>query len=129
MKQILVVDDDKTIVSALTIRLRAAGYGVSIARDGLEGLNVALKVKPDLILMDVWMPGGVGFLVAERLKSLGLAEVPVIFLTAGKKEQLWNIAQEVEPAGFFEKPYEPKELLRFIAEILDSKRAEEFQAA
>lgn len=129
MKQILVIDDDKTIVTALTIRLQAAGYGVSIARNGLEGLNVALNVKPDLILMDVWMPGGVGFLVAERLKILGLADVPVIFLTAGKKEQLWSIAQEVEPAGFFEKPYEPKELLKFIARILNAKQVEEFQAA
>jgi DNA-binding response OmpR family regulator len=114
MKKILIIDDDKRIVAALAIRLSAVGYEVLSASDGMEGLKLAVTSKPDLIIMDVWMPGAAGFLIAERLKNLGLAHVPVIFLTAGKKRELWDIAQEVEAAGFFEKPYDPKQLLASI---------------
>ena len=121
MKNILVMDDDPNIATALAIRLKAAGYAVCVARDGAEGLKFALSHRPDLIVMDVWMPDAVGFLVAERLRALGFADVPVIFLTAGKKEQLWKIAQEVEPAAFFEKPYQAGPLLKCISRILHDR--------
>src|SRR5947207_13869733 len=114
MNKILIVEDDKKIVAALTTRLKAAGYEVLTAVNGLEGLKLAVTSKPDLIIMDVWMPGGVGLLIAERLKALGLADVPVIFLTASHKSELWELAKQVEPAGFFEKPYDPKQLLAAI---------------
>jgi len=114
MKKILIIDDDKNTVAALTARLNAAGYKIMAAVDGLEGLKLAISNRPDLIIMDVWMPGGVGLLIAERLKALGLADVPVIFLTASHKSELWELAKQVEPAGFFEKPYDPKQLLAAI---------------
>jgi DNA-binding response OmpR family regulator len=118
VKKILVVEDDKKIATALAIRLRAAAYEVLTAADGLEGLKLAATFRPDLVIMDVWMPHAVGFLVAERLKNIGLAHVPVIFLTASKKIELWELAQELEPAGFFEKPYDPKQLLAAVARTL-----------
>jgi DNA-binding response OmpR family regulator len=114
MKKILIIDDDKRVADALAIRLRASGYRVLKAVDGLEGLKLAAHYRPDLVVMDVWMPGGLGVLIAQRLKHIGLGEVPVIFLTASKKRDLWEIAQEVGPAGFFEKPYDAKELLNSI---------------
>src|SRR6185436_4668151 len=117
MKKILIVDDDRKIAAALEIRLRASNYKVFTARDGDEGLKLAARHRPDLIVMDVWMPNGVGPLVAQRLKHIGLADVPVIFLTAGKRKDLWDIAQDVDPAGFFEKPYDPAELLQSIGNI------------
>src|SRR5438132_94472 len=123
MNKILIVEDDKKIVAALTTRLKAAGYEVLTAVNGLEGLKLAVTSKPDLIIMDVWMPGGVGPLIAERLKTLGLAGVPVIFLTASKKKELWDIAKQVEPAGFFEKPYDPKKLLDAIRPRVFSRSA------
>ena len=118
MKKILIIDDDKRIVAALAIRLRAVGYEILTASDGMEGLKLAVTSRPHLIILDVWMPGAAGFLIAERLKNLGMAHVPVIFLTAGKKRELWDIAQEVEHAGFFEKPYEPKQLLASVHRAL-----------
>lgn len=118
MKKILIIDDDHKIATALEIRLRAAKYEVYTAPDGTSGLEAAINHRPDLIVMDVWMPNGVGPLVAQRLKHVGLAGVPVVFLTAGKRKELWAIAEEVEPAGFFEKPYEPAELLQSIKNIL-----------
>jgi DNA-binding response OmpR family regulator len=118
MKKILLVDDDKRGVAALAIRLKAAGYEVLTATDGLEGLKQAVHDRPDLIVMDIWMPQGIGILIAQRLKHFGLAEVPVIFLTASRKEEVWPIVEEVQPAGFFEKPYNSKEILDSIRLLL-----------
>ena len=120
MKKILIVDDDSKSIAALQIRLKAAGYEVLTAPDGVTGLKQAIERRPDLVVMDIWMSDGPGILTAQRLKHVGLAHVPVIFLTAGKKKDLWNIAEEVEPAGFFEKPYDSRRLLDTIAGILGS---------
>jgi len=118
MKTILIIDDDKKSTAALAIRLRAAGHHVRTAADGLAGLKSAIDRKPDLIVMDIWMPDGVGILVAQRLKHIGLSDVPVVFLTASKKNDVWELAREVDPAGFFEKPYHAKRLVDAINLIL-----------
>ena len=118
MKKILIIDDDKKGVAPLAIRLKHAGYEVLTAIDGIDGLKLAVHHHPDLIVMDIWMPGGTGILTAQRLKHFGMAEVPVIFLTASRKEDLWAIAEEVQPAAFFEKPYDSKELFDGIAVLL-----------
>jgi two-component system chemotaxis response regulator CheY len=117
-KKILIIDDDTKLSTALGIRLRHAGYEVLAAADAPEGLRAALESRPDLIILDIWMPGGVGLLLAQRLKNLGLAETPVILLTASTKEKVWHIAQEIEPAAFFEKPYQPQHLLTTINRLL-----------
>jgi len=127
-KRVLIVDDDAMQVAALSIRLRSAGFEVIGARDGLEGLKLATSHKPDLIILDIWMPGNVGFLVAERLKHVGLGHVPVIFLTASQKAEVWRTAQEVEPAAFFEKPYDSKQLLDAIHELIGAMPAPYAQA-
>jgi DNA-binding response OmpR family regulator len=119
MKKILVVEDDRKLSTALGIRLKAAGYEVLQAFDGLEGFKLATRCRPDLVVMDVWMPGEIGFLTAQRLKHVGLSGVPVIFLTAGKRDDLWGIAEELEPAGFFEKPYDSQQLLNAISLALE----------
>ena len=118
MKKILIIDDDKTGIIPLTVRLKAAGYQVRAAHDGHEGLKLAAQYQPDLIIMDIWMPQGMGILTAQRLKHIGLAHVPVIFVTASTRESLWPFAEEVEPAGFFEKPFDSKQLLANIAMLL-----------
>ena len=121
MKKILIIDDDKTGIIPLTVRLKAAGYQVRTAHDGLEGLKLAVQHPPDLIIMDIWMPQGMGILTAQRLKHIGLAHVPVIFVTASTRESLWSIAEEVEPAGFFEKPYDSRQVLSTIAMVLETR--------
>ncbi|MDB6033463.1 MAG: czcR 2 [Verrucomicrobiales bacterium] len=118
MKRILIVEDDKKIVTALSFRLKTAGYEVSSAPNGTEGTKLAIKEKPNLILMDVWLPRGTGFDVAKRLNMVGLANVPVIFITASRKKGLWTMAQESGAAGFFEKPYDPEALLEAIAQTM-----------
>ncbi len=118
MKKILIIEDDAKIATALAIRLEAAGYQACTAANGFEGLKMALDDRPDLILMDIWMPVGIGFSVAQRLQTLGLKGVPVIFITASKLGGLRKTAKQLGAAAFFEKPYDSEQLLAAIAHTL-----------
>ena len=119
MKKVLVVEDDKKISTALAVRLRAAGYEVVAAYDAVLAVTIAVKHRPDLILLDISMPGGDGFAVAEKVQNLAsTVGVPMIFLTASKQPGLREKAMELGAVGFFEKPYEAADLLAAIQEAL-----------
>jgi CheY-like chemotaxis protein len=120
MNKILVVEDDAKIAAALRIRLEASGYQVVAAADGFSGLKMTMTHRPNLILLDIMMPVGMGFSVAERLKDLGLGDIPIIFITASKRAGLRKTAQQLGAAGFFEKPYDADQLLAAIQLILGS---------
>ncbi|HKX62430.1 MAG TPA: response regulator transcription factor [Verrucomicrobiae bacterium] len=119
MKKILAIEDDAKIAAALRVRLTAAGYEVFTAGDGFTGLKMTMTHAPDLILLDIMMPVGMGFSVAERLRDLGLGEIPIIFITASKRAGLRKTAQQLGAAGFFEKPYDAEELLSAVKLILN----------
>ena len=129
MKKILIVEDDTKIAAALSIRLEAAGYAALTAPDGLAGLKLALENKPDLILMDIWMPVGIGFSVAHRLHSLTLRGVPIIFITASKVKGLRKTAERLGAVAFFEKPYDSEQLLAAVRQGLNAKPAARENAA
>jgi DNA-binding response OmpR family regulator len=116
-KKILIADDDVNITAAVAARLEASHYDVLTAFDGFEAIKLALRETPDLILLDVWMPIGIGLSVAERLKERGL-DIPIVFLTACKKAELRAAARAVGAAGFIEKPYNPETLLETIEQAL-----------
>ena len=118
MKKILVVEDDSKIATALSLRLKSVGYEVVTASDGFTGLKMTMTHRPSLILLDIMMPVGMGFSVAERLRDIGLSEIPIIFITASKRAGLRKTAQQLGAAGFFEKPYDAEELLAAISLIL-----------
>ena len=111
MKKILIVEDDQNIAKALAIRLKAHGYGVTVAPDALSGVETALKIQPDLVLLDISMPAGDGFTVAERIQNLIPRETPMIFLTASRKPGLREKAKELGAAAFFQKPFNAEDLL------------------
>jgi DNA-binding NtrC family response regulator len=121
MNTILVVEDNPRIAAALALRLKAAGYTVLTAPDGRQGIVAAVSHKPDLIISDIWMPKPIGFLNQRRLHELGLAEVPVIYMTASKKPDLPEIARQEGAAAFFEKPFNAKDLLKAVAQALEQK--------
>jgi DNA-binding response OmpR family regulator len=114
MKKVLVVEDDRKIALALATRLKGAGYEASIAPDAITGVNLAVKLQPDLIVLDISMPAGSGFDVAERVQTLVPKLMPIIFLTASKQAGLRQRAMDLGAAGFFEKPYKGEELLTAI---------------
>lgn len=119
-QRILVVDDDRDIVRALSIRLRQAGYEIATAYDGYEAVHSAHTHAPDLILLDIKMPAGDGFSVLERLRdSVKTAGIPVVFLTANPQTANWQRALEMGALDFIPKPYDGKELLRVIKRALE----------
>ena len=69
MHNVLVVEDDKNISLALTMRLKAMGYKVSSAADAVYAMNEAVRCMPEVVLLDINLPGGDGFVVADRLRA------------------------------------------------------------
>ena len=119
MKTILVLDDDEQSVEIAAAHLHSAGYKVFTASDGFAGLKLIARQQPDLILSDIWMPIGTGFSLAQRLDELGLSNIPIILLTAGTEPGLQDAALRSGASAFFEKPYDSRELLAAISEILE----------
>jgi CheY-like chemotaxis protein len=120
-KLILVADDDKDLVTALSIRLRATGYEVIGAHDGDQAYEMAQEHKPDLVIMDIRMPAGGGFDSTDRLKhSLSTRSIPVIFLTAFDDEDMREQARTLGCAGYFRKPFNDAEFMQIIKEVLGS---------
>ena len=117
-KQVLIIEDDEKIAMTLALRLKAAGYGTTTAYDALRGLNAAISNPPALVLLDISMPAGNGFFVAEQIQTLIPAPTPIIFLTASKKPEFRERAKKMGAAGYFEKPYEAEELFGAIREAL-----------
>ena len=119
-KRILIVDDERDIVKALTIRLRGAGYEIVTAFDGAQGIFMAHKEKPDLILLDIRMPAGNGFSIAEKLKqSVDTLAIPVIFLTGSPEKNSEEKAMALGARFYVKKPYDPEELLDAIKRALE----------
>jgi DNA-binding response OmpR family regulator len=121
-KKILVVDSEQDMVKALKVRLKANGYHVVLASDSVQAFRIANQENPDLILLDIMIPGGGGFVVAERLKqSAATHHIPIIFLTGipGGEER----AHKLGASGYVMKPYQPEELMETIHHALEiSKR-------
>lgn len=113
MKKILVVEDDKDISRAMSIRLKSAGYDVVIAHDAVLAASVAAKTQPDLVILDISLPGGDGFTVAERLQDI-LCDVPTIFVTASKRPGLTERALKLGAVALLEKPYDAQILLGLV---------------
>jgi DNA-binding response OmpR family regulator len=117
-KQILIIEDDQKIALALALRLKAAGYEATTTYDALTGLNAAVSNPPALVLLDISMPAGNGFSVAEQIQTLIPKHIPIIFLTASKKPDFRAKAKKLGAAGYFEKPYEAEELFGAIRQAL-----------
>jgi len=113
-KKVLIVEDDRKIAMALSLRLQAAGYETVIAADALTGVSLAVKSVPQLVLLDISMPAGNGFTVAERMRNALSTPVPIIFLTASKQPGFRDRARELGAVGYFEKPYEADALLAAV---------------
>ncbi len=118
VKKALIVDDDSSIRLALTIRLRAAGYDTSSAKDGFLAIEAIKQRRPDVILLDIRMPGIDGFEVNRRLKAAPeFSDIPVIFLSAHTNDAMRQQASETGGAHFFSKPYDAAKLIAAIEAV------------
>jgi len=118
-KRILIVDDDQHLVLGLTARLKASGYKVIYAADAISAISVARNEAPDLVILDLGLPGGDGFLVLERMRDLpGLVATPVIVLSARDPTDNKKRALDAGALAFFQKPPDNHEFLTAIRQAL-----------
>ena len=122
-KRVLLVDDEPNIVLLIEARLRANGYDVVSAVDGLMALEMVKKEKPDLIILDLMLPKMDGYKVCGLLKKdLRYSKIPILLFTARAQEADVRLGQEVGADAYLTKPFEPKTLLSKIQELLGESR-------
>ena len=118
-KKILIVDDEPGIVRLLTLRLKAKGYEVFEAFDGMGCVRMAVKEVPDLILLDIKMPqdGGIG--AFERLIQLDITkEIPVIFMTAYPTEDIKTQVRKMGAKDCISKPFISEDFEKTIETVI-----------
>jgi DNA-binding response OmpR family regulator len=117
MEKILIIEDEESILMALTDDLALEGYEVSSASDGLEGLGMAKENRHDLIILDIMLPKMDGFEVCKQLRQAGVT-TPVIMLTAKSQEMDKVLGLELGADDYVTKPFSPRELLARVKAIL-----------
>lgn len=126
-KKILIIDDDPSIIAAVKAVLKSKQYQVVSASNGGEGLQKVVDEKPDLIILDVIMPGKSGFEVCRELKTHHtyhrFSEIPVLMLTVypNDREKMHLSMREgmtMEAEDYLQKPFDPDELLRTVERLL-----------
>ena len=119
-KKILIVEDEPDILKVVSSRLKKMGYEVLIAVDGKEGVDIAQKEKPDLILLDLRLPLMDGYEVCKRVKAdKKLKHIPVILLSASQVARIKESMKECKADDYIIKPFEPKELLDKIKKFIN----------
>ena len=122
--RLLVVDDEPNIVDLLATSLRFAGFEVATARNGAEALRVAEQFRPDLLVLDVMMPGIDGFTVVRRLRQEGQS-IPVVFLTAKDATEDKVTGLTLGGDDYVTKPFSLEEVVARIRSVLRRFRAAE----
>jgi len=118
-KRVLVVDDDQDLLKMMKMRLEAEGYEFMSASDGLEMLNFLKKKKPDVILLDIMLPGMDGYSsLREMRKDDEFKDIPVIILSAKEKKKVGDLFKLEGVSFFVEKPFETQDLLQKIRSVL-----------
>lgn len=121
MEKILIIEDDKDIAEIESDYLRLEGFSVDIASDGVKGLDLELKNRYSLILLDLMLPGTDGFAICEKLRNV--TDVPILIVTALKADVDKIKGLGVGADDYIEKPFSPSELVaRVKANISQYKR-------
>ena len=120
-KKILIVDDESELLDFAAIRVKSFGYDVVTAIDGENALTILQKTTPDLILLDVMMPGRDGYEICNEIKSNPkLAKIPIVLFTAKpqQKERLKSNYEFIAADDYILKPSEPEDLLAKIKKFI-----------
>jgi two-component system alkaline phosphatase synthesis response regulator PhoP len=115
--KILIIEDEPGLVTTLRDRLRKQGYLVSAARDGEAGLEMAMREPPDLILLDLMLPGQNGLTVCEKLRNAG-STTPILMLTARRQTKDKVSGLKAGGDDYLTKPFQMSELLARIEALL-----------
>jgi len=118
-EKILIVDDEEDIVKMLDYNLKKEGFRTVLAYDGEEALDLASREHPDLMILDLMLPGVDGLEVCKTLKKESkLSSIPVIMLTARKQEADKIVGLELGADDYVTKPFSPRELIARIKAVL-----------
>jgi CheY-like chemotaxis protein len=125
MVRILVVDDDPTILRLLEVNLEMEGHEVLTAGDGHEALARLREERPEVVLLDVMMPGLDGWQVCEHVRAdedAALATTPVVFLSARAQESDLARGSEVGADAYVTKPFDPLALIELVERLAAERR-------
>jgi DNA-binding response OmpR family regulator len=117
-KRILIVDDDAEIVESIRLALEARGYKILVARDGNQGLAMAEREDPDLLILDMMMPKRSGFLVLEKLRRTRPVPMRVIMITANEGSRHKAYAEMLGVDDYIRKPFAMDRLMESVAKLL-----------
>jgi len=116
-KKILLVDDDKDLLRGMSVSLKANGYHVVSAQDGVSAMSVARRELPDLIVLDIGLPAGDGFQVMDWLNNLDY-KIPVIVVSARQAEPNQKRALSAGALAFFQKPVDRPKFMATVQAAL-----------
>lgn len=115
---VLLVDDDGEIIESMRYALESSGFEVSVARDGNQGLALAEKTQPDLLVLDMMMPKRSGFLVLEQLRRDGNDKVRVIMITGNEGNRHQQYAELLGVGDYLRKPFPMDRLIESARRLL-----------
>lgn len=118
VRRILLVDDDAEIIDAMKFVLESKGYHVLVARDGNQGLAIAERDDPDLVILDMMMPKRSGFLVLEKLRRTRPVPVRVIMVTANEGSRHKAYAEMLGVDDYLRKPFAMDKLIEAVQRLL-----------
>lgn len=120
-KRVLIADDEPNIVASLEFLMEQAGYEVKVAADGREALELVAAFRPDLVLLDVMMPGKNGYEICQSLKSdPATRAVKVVMLSAKGRDIEVAKGLELGADAYVTKPFSTRELVARIRDMLDA---------
>lgn len=120
-KTVLIVDDETDVTEVISAWLRREGYRVVTASEAAEGLAIARAERPDLVLLDVMMPGITGWEMLERLKALEQTrDIPVVMMTVLAESRFLRKAADQNAAGYIRKPFRPEKVVRTVKALIGS---------
>ena len=117
-KRILLVDDDFEIIESLRMLLEAKGYTILVARDGNQGLAMAEREDPDLMILDMMMPKRSGFLVLEKLRRSRPVPLKIIMITANEGSRHKAYAEMLGVDDYIRKPFAMDRLLESVEKLI-----------
>ena len=117
-KRVLVVDDDREIIESVCFALKSEGYDVLVGRDGNQGLALAERENPDLLILDMMMPKRSGFLVLEKLRRTRLDPIRVIMITANEGSRHKAYAEMLGVDEYLRKPFAISRLMESVNRLL-----------
>jgi DNA-binding response OmpR family regulator len=117
-KRVLLVDDDYEIIDSLRMLLEAKGYTILIARDGNQGLAMAEREDPDLMILDMMMPKRSGFLVLEKLRRTRPVPMKIIMITANEGSRHKAYAEMLGVDDYIRKPFAMDRLLESVEKLI-----------